>query len=103
MTKPLLDAMTPAHGPTGRKRGAPKKVVRRKAVDREAEAMWMAFMSQLRAAREDAGLTQREVCEKLGLNLKTLSTWELGKRGVHPHDLCQMLLLYGATFKVEKK
>ena len=54
-----------------------------------------AFLQKLKAAREEAGLTQREVSEKLGLSHTFLNKCETGERRVDVIELIQLAELYG--------
>lgn len=47
----------------------------------------------LRAARVNAGLTQGEMAEKLGVSLTTLNCWENGRKSIRPaylYAICQI-------------
>jgi transcriptional regulator with XRE-family HTH domain len=46
-----------------------------------------AFLQKLKAAREEAGLTQREVSERLGLSHTFLNKCETGERRVDVIEL----------------
>jgi transcriptional regulator with XRE-family HTH domain len=54
-----------------------------------------AFLQKLKAAREEAGMTQREVSEKLGLSHTFLNKCETGERRVDVIELIQLAELYG--------
>lgn len=53
----------------------------------------MAFLS----AREKAGLTQREVAEKIGVDQSAVSFWETGKTAPRAALLKKLSELYGCT------
>lgn len=56
-----------------------------------------AFGKRLKAARTNAGLTQAEVGEALGVNKVTVSSWELGHNFPDPLTLGSLAQLYGVT------
>lgn len=53
------------------------------------------MMVTLKAARINAGLTQVEVAEKLGLSPTTVCSWENGTNGVKATDFKTLCDLYG--------
>ena len=53
----------------------------------------MSFLS----AREKAGLTQREVAEKLNIDQSAVSLWENGKNNPRTALLTAIAELYGCT------
>ncbi len=52
----------------------------------------------LRAARVNAGLTQKEVANKLEISNKTLSNWESGKAMPKVDKIDALCKLYGRTY-----
>lgn len=54
-------------------------------------------MNNLRAAREQAGLSQKEVSIELKVSAPTVSEWESGKKNPNAKNLKQLAYLYGAT------
>ncbi len=56
------------------------------------------FLLQLKKAREEAGLTQVQVAEKLGKPQSWMSKSESGERRVDVVELEQLAVLYGKTF-----
>ena len=55
----------------------------------------MDLGSVLRAAREEAGLGQRELAQRLGVTIATLSRWETGARPVRADDADRVLTACG--------
>ena len=53
------------------------------------------MLSRLRQARLDAGLTQAQVAEKLGVRQTLVSKVELGERRIDPIELRRFAELYG--------
>jgi len=54
---------------------------------------YQALLSRLRAAREEAGVTQEEVAEHLGLVQPLISRIEAGERKIDPiefEELCRL-------------
>jgi transcriptional regulator with XRE-family HTH domain len=58
------------------------------------EALYRAFGRGLREAREDAGLTQRQVAERVGLTRTSVTNIERGNQHVALH---QLFLLAGVV------
>ena len=52
----------------------------------------------LKAARVNAGLTQKKAAEKLGISNKTLSRWEKGKGVPDCLQVSALCELYGRTY-----
>ena len=52
----------------------------------------------LKAARVNAGLTQMEVSEKLGISKKTVHSWENGKTKPKLDKVEPLCFLYGLTY-----
>jgi transcriptional regulator with XRE-family HTH domain len=67
----------------------------RKARTTPFQATYDAFLQKLKDAREEAGLTQHEVSEKLGLSHTFLNKCETGERRVDVIELIQLAELYG--------
>lgn len=47
----------------------------------------------IRAARVNAGLTQDQMAERLGVSLTTLNAWERGRKSIRPaylYAICQI-------------
>ena len=55
------------------------------------------FSSNLRAAREKSGLSQREVAEKLFVSAQAVGKWERGESTPSPEAIAQMAILFGTT------
>jgi transcriptional regulator with XRE-family HTH domain len=53
------------------------------------------LLERLRQARLDAGLTQAQVAEKLGVRQTFISKVELGERRIDPVELRRFAELYG--------
>ncbi|KAA6459274.1 helix-turn-helix transcriptional regulator [Acidobacteria bacterium AB60] len=53
------------------------------------------MLKKLIAAREEAGLNQREVCGRLGFSHSFLSKCETGERRIDIMELLQLAKLYG--------
>lgn len=56
-----------------------------------------ALGRRLRAAREDAGLSQQDVANKLGVYQSTVAFMENGRRDVSALELAQLARLFGMT------
>lgn len=56
---------------------------------------YVEFQRRLREAREEAGLTQSEVAEALGLPQSFVSKCETGERRVDVLELARLAALYG--------
>lgn len=52
----------------------------------------------LKAARVNAGLTQKQAAKKLHISDKTLNNWENGKSLPKADKIDAMCLLYGCTY-----
>lgn len=70
-------------------------------VSRHSEE-YSLLLERLRAARKDAGLTQRQVAEQLGLSQSKVARTETGETKLDPIDLASFCRLYGkpATYFV---
>jgi DNA-binding XRE family transcriptional regulator len=62
--------------------------------DREERDFYTALGRRLYQARREAGLTQREVTEALGLGHSTLCQYELAKRRAPVYELTRLATLY---------
>jgi transcriptional regulator with XRE-family HTH domain len=56
-----------------------------------------AFGERLVAAREEAGLSQRELADKLGVTQRSLSWWERQPVALRPEQLAQLAAALGVT------
>lgn len=54
-------------------------------------------MINLKIARIKAGLSQREVAERLSVNINTVSRWEKGTQKIQIDSLLLLADLYGTT------
>ncbi|MFA1543541.1 helix-turn-helix transcriptional regulator [Actinomadura monticuli] len=57
------------------------------------------FGRLLRNYRNDAGLTQSEVAERVGVKQVTVSRWELGKVWPDPDQVQALALIFNVTYK----
>lgn len=64
---------------------------------------WKELMTQLRKARIAKGISTREVADKFGTGIGTLSKWERADRAMHPHDLLAILDMYGLEMVFREK
>jgi len=69
----------------------------RKARTTPHQARYDAFLHKLISAREEAGLTQRDVSERLGMAHSFLSKCETGDRRIDVMELIQLAQMYGKT------
>jgi transcriptional regulator with XRE-family HTH domain len=53
------------------------------------------MLARLRQARHDAGLTQAEVGQRLGLRQNVVSRMESGERRLDPVELARFAAVYG--------
>lgn len=60
---------------------------------------YRAMISRVREARQEAGLTQKEVAAAMGRPLSFVSKCELGERRIDPIDLRQFADLYQKPFE----
>jgi transcriptional regulator with XRE-family HTH domain len=67
----------------------------RKARTTPHQALYDRFLQKLASAREEAGFTQREVSELLGMAHSFLSKCETGDRRIDVLELIQLAELYG--------
>ena len=52
----------------------------------------------LKAARVNAGLSQKEAAERMGISNKTLCSWEKGRTFPDQPMIEKLCLLYGLTY-----
>ena len=55
------------------------------------------FSSNLRAAREKSGLSQREVAQKLFVSAQAVGKWERGESTPSPEAIAEMAVLFDTT------
>ncbi len=55
------------------------------------------FSSNLRAAREKSGLSQRDVAQKLFVSAQAVGKWERGESTPSPESIAEMAVLFGTT------
>lgn len=58
------------------------------------------FKISMAAARKNAGLTQSEAAEKLGIAVKTLQNWELGKHAMKRYEVIAAAAVYGCPASI---
>src|SRR6185369_4333653 len=94
----LLSRLTPSWGITWQRipyLGLPEKGVEDLLVSPVTSPEYKQMLSRLRQARLDAGLTQAQVAEKLGVRQTLVSKVELGERRIDPIELRRFAELYG--------
>jgi len=62
--------------------------------DLEYQQAYREFRERLRRARSEAGLTQREVCTKMGKTTSFISKCELGERRLDYVELRKLAKIY---------
>jgi transcriptional regulator with XRE-family HTH domain len=62
--------------------------------DREYQEAYKDFRRRLKQARKEAGLSQREVCAKMGKSTSFISKCELGERRVDYVELQKLARIY---------
>ena len=62
--------------------------------DREYQDAYRMFRRRLMQARKEAGMTQREVCTKMGKSTSFISKCELGERRVDYVELQKLARIY---------
>ena len=72
----------------------PESRVSRKGRITPYQALYDAFLERLIAAREEMGLTQREVGKLLGRSHSFLSKCETGERSIEIFELLQIAEIY---------
>ena len=60
---------------------------------------YQAFLQKLRQARQDSGLTQREVAERLGKSQSFMDKCERGERRVDAAELFEFARVYRKALK----
>jgi transcriptional regulator with XRE-family HTH domain len=73
----------------------PQTRMSRKGRTTPPQALYDAFLERLIFAREEAGLTQREVSARMGRSHSFLSQCETGERSIEVFELLQIAQLYG--------
>jgi len=58
------------------------------------DSRYQQLVQRLRRAREEAGISQAAVAEKLGLTQPLVSRIEAGQRKIDPIELCVLCKLY---------
>jgi transcriptional regulator with XRE-family HTH domain len=69
----------------------------RKARTAPLQTTYDAILERLISARQEVGLNQREVSEKLGFSHSFLSKCETGERRIDVMELLQLAELYGKS------
>ena len=62
--------------------------------DREYQEAYKDFCRRLKQARKEAGLSQRDVCAKMGKSTSFISKCELGERRVDYVELQKLARIY---------
>lgn len=65
----------------------------------ETEALRTALRKNLRRARTQAGLSQREVAQHLGMSRPTYTYYETGHTAPSVFDLYRLAQLYGCSIE----
>lgn len=52
---------------------------------------------RLKQLRSECGLTQKQLADALGVDLKTIGNWESGKTSLKVDDACRICLVLGCT------
>lgn len=65
----------------------------------ETEALRTALRKNLRRARTQAGLSQREVAQRLGMSRPTYTYYETGHTAPSVFDLYRLARLYGCLME----
>jgi transcriptional regulator with XRE-family HTH domain len=63
-------------------------------LDREYQDAYKRFCRRLKQARKESGLSQREVCAKMGKSTSFISKCELGERRVDYVELQKLARIY---------
>lgn len=66
----------------------------RKGRTTQHQALYDRFLEKLISAREEAGLTSREVCARMGRAHSFLSKCETGERSIEVFELIQLAQIY---------
>ncbi len=78
-----------------KKEKKPETRISRKGRTTPHQALYDAFLKKLISAREEAGLTQREVSAIMGRSHSFLSKCETGERSIEVFELLQIAQIYG--------
>jgi len=62
--------------------------------DREYQEAYKDFRRRLKQARKEAGMSQREVCAKMGKSTSFVSKCELGERRIDYVELQKLARIY---------
>jgi transcriptional regulator with XRE-family HTH domain len=62
-----------------------------------------AIGAELRRAREDAGISARQLAQMLGKSHTTIGRWEAGDRGIRPTDVSAVLAALGADNELREE
>ena len=77
-----------------KKQKKPETRVSRKGRTAQHQALYDKFIEKLISAREEAGLTQREVSARMGRAHSFLSKCETGERSLEVFELIQLAQIY---------
>jgi transcriptional regulator with XRE-family HTH domain len=80
-----------------KKEKKPETRMSRKGRTTPHQTLYDAFLEKLISAREEAGLTQREVSSRMGRSHSFLSKCETGERSIEVFELLQFAQLYGKS------
>lgn len=64
---------------------APRKTMYK---EKAIPPLWQDFLTKMKQFRIDAGLSRRDVAEKLDVSIEKIANWEDGSANPHPYDLC---------------
>jgi transcriptional regulator with XRE-family HTH domain len=76
------------------KKQKPETRISRKGRTSPHQALYDKFLEKLISAREEAGLTQREVTARMGRAHSFLSKCEIGERSIEVFELIQLAQIY---------
>jgi len=77
-----------------KKEKKPETRISRKGRNYPHQALYDGFLKKLISAREEAGLTQREVSARMGRAHSFLSKCETGERSIEVFELIQLAQIY---------
>jgi transcriptional regulator with XRE-family HTH domain len=77
-----------------KKEKKPETRISRKGRTTPHQALYDRFLEKLTSAREEAGLTQREVSARMGRAHSFLSKCETGERSIEVFELIQLAQIY---------